>query len=86
MREQPRLLFVARTGEYLGVLRSALVDGSGTFIRRDGSIGQIFEDGVLYALDDRLTLERVVMRRRGTVRRLPARSTAIEGSRAERSA
>jgi hypothetical protein len=45
MRERPQRLYVARTGEYLGVLRSPLVDGSGTFVRRDGSIGHIFGDG-----------------------------------------
>jgi hypothetical protein len=68
------------------VLRSPLVDGSGTFIRRDGSIGQIFGDGALYALDDRLTIERVVTRSTGTVRRLATRATASDADRARRTA
>ena len=45
MPRGPQRLYVARTGKYLGVLRSPLVDGSGTFIRRDGSLGHIFGDG-----------------------------------------
>jgi hypothetical protein len=89
MPERPQRLYVARTGEYLGVLRFPLAGGSGTFLRRDGSIGHIFEvsnGAALYALDDRLTIERVVTRSTGTVRRLAVRTGATSANRARRTA
>jgi hypothetical protein len=90
MQERPLLLFVARTGEYLGVLRSSLADGHASFVRRDGSIGHIFKaptGKALYALDSQLTLQWVIAERRaGTVRVLRARATAGDARRAERTA
>ena len=90
MQERPHLLFVARTGEYLGVLRSCLTDGVASFVRPDGSIGHIFRapNGKgLYALDAHLTFERVIGERyAGVVRPLRARATAGDARCAERTA
>jgi hypothetical protein len=89
MSERPRLLFVARTGEYLGVLRSPLASGGDPFLRRDGSIGHVFRapnTGALYALDARLMFERVVPRSTRTVRPHPARATPDTPDRVERAA
>ena len=83
-------LFAARTGEYLGVLRSPLNDGRGTFGRRDGSAGHIFTaptGKALYALDAQLGLERVIAERRpGIVRVLRARAAAGDARRDEQAA